>query len=232
MISVVSPVHNEARNLDEFISRIRKVMKSLGLKWELILVNDASTDGSAEILRKWSLKDKRVVVFSHRRCMGQTGSFRTGFNNARGSMVITMDADLQVLPEDIPLFARKIESGYDVVNGIRENRQHPFWMKLASRFYNILMLVFFRSPVFDAASNFTAFRTRYVKGLPLRDNDHRYIIPIAMRRGAARIGEVIVAHHARKHGKSKYTALPKYLRGFPELFVAWLRIRSGKYDFR
>jgi len=103
-------------------------------------------------------------------------------------------------------------------------------MKFASRVYNTLMLVFFNSPVFDAASNFTSVRSNFVKDLRLRDNDHRYLIPIAQRKGAKKIGEVVVRHQIRKGGKSKYKALPKYIKGTPEIFLAWLRIRSGRYD--
>jgi glycosyltransferase involved in cell wall biosynthesis len=229
-ISVISPVHNEQENLYEFVRRVTSVMRSYGKTWELVLVNDASTDNSLKVMKEISKKNRNVKYFSHKKQMGQTACFRTAFNEASGKILLTMDSDLQVMPEDIPLFLEKMYSGYDLVNGIRENRQHPFWMKLASRIYNTLMLVFFNSPVFDAASNFTAVRAGFVKGLKLTDNDHRYLIPIVQRRGAKKIGEVVVKHEIRRRGKSKYKALPKYIKGAPEIILAWLRIRSGRYD--
>jgi len=229
-VSIISPVHNEEENLSEFISRVTKVMKASGKTWELLLINDASTDNSLEILKRFSQKNKQIRYVSHTRCMGQTACFQTAFKIASGKIFLTMDSDIQVLPEDIPMFLEKMDAGYDLVNGIRENRQHPFWMKFASRVYNTLMLVFFNSPVFDAASNFTSVRSNFVKDLRLRDNDHRYLIPIAQRKGAKKIGEVVVRHQIRKGGKSKYKALPKYIKGTPEIFLAWLRIRSGRYD--
>jgi glycosyltransferase involved in cell wall biosynthesis len=229
-ITILIPTRNEYGTLQELTSRINRVM-SLKYKsdWELLLVDDSSTDKSVEKIKDLQKKYKNLRLLRHDKCKGQTGCFQTGFQNAKGKIIVTMDGDLQVLPEDIPKFLDKMELGYDLVNGIRENRQHPFWMKLASRIYNIFMLLFFNSPVFDAASNFTAIKSDFVKGIKLVDNDHRYIVPIVMQRGAKRIGEVIVVHKGRKSGKSKYTALPKYIKGFFEIFMAWLRIKRNTY---
>jgi glycosyltransferase involved in cell wall biosynthesis len=230
-VSVISPIKNEQDVVEELIKRVTKVMKAnYGSDWEFILVDDASDDGTPKILDKYSKSAGNIVVLTHRKSKGQTGCFKTGFDNAKGDIIVTIDGDLQLMPEDIPLFVDKIENGYDVVNAIRENRNHPFWIKLASRIYNTLMLMLFNSPVMDAASNFTAFKSKFVKNLPLRDNDHRYLIPITMRRGAKNFGELIVQHKGRKTGKSKYKALPKYVKGFLEIFFAWLRIKMKVYD--
>ena len=230
-ISIISPIRNEEGVVKQLIGRVTKTMKSnFGDDWEYILVDDASTDNTANMVTGLSKHNNKLVLLSHSKSKGQTGCFKTGFDNAKGKIIVTMDGDLQVLPEEIPKFVEKIDRGYDVVNGIRENRSHPFWIKLASRVYNTLMLLFFNSPVMDAASNYTAFKADFVKGLPLKDNDHRYIIPIVMRRGAKRIGEIIIEHSGRNHGKSKYKALPKYIKGLPEIFLALLRIRFGRYD--
>ena len=229
--SVISPVKNEEKVIPELIDRVSKIMNSsYGNNWEYILVNDASEDGSGVLVKDISEKNKNIVLVNHKSTRGQTGCFKSGFKHAKGEVIVTIDGDLQLQPEDIPRFIEKIHNGYDVVNAIRENRIHPFWIKLASRIYNTLMLLLFNSPVMDAASNFTAFRSEFVKNLPLRDNDHRYMIPITMRRGARRFGELIVDHKGRKKGKSKYKAFPKYIRGFPEIFVAWVRINLGVYD--
>jgi glycosyltransferase involved in cell wall biosynthesis len=230
-ISIISPIKNEQRVLKELINRVSRVMNSnYGDDWEFILINDASTDNSKEVIESMLKKNRNLVLFNHKKSKGQTGCFKTGFDNAKGNIIITMDGDLQLSPEDIPQFVDKINKGYDVVNAIREHRKHPFWIKVASRIYNLLMLLLFNSPVMDAASNFTAFRSKFVKKLPLRGNDHRYIIPIAMRRGARKIGEIIVEHKGRRHGKSKYKTIPKYIKGFPEMFIAFVRLHSGYYD--
>jgi len=231
-VSVLSPVHNEGDVVIELIEKVNKVMNSKvgeGL-WEYILVNDSSTDQTRVMLEDVKSSYKQLRIFHHEVKGGQTKCFDTGFRHARGRYVITFDADMQLLPEDLPLFIDKMRLDYDIVNAIRENRQHPRWIKLASRLYNLLMFMFFQCPVFDAASNYMAIKTEYVKGLKLVDNDHRYLIPIAQRRGAKKIGEVIVQHKPRKKGKSKYKALPKYIKGFPEIFLAWIRINQGIYD--
>ena len=229
--SVISPIKNEEKVIYELIERVTKTMnKNYKNNWEYILVNDASQDKSSILIKDISKKNKNIVLINHKYSKGQTGCFKTGFKHSKGEIIITIDGDLQVQPEDIPSFIEKINNGYDVVNAIRENRFHPFWIKLASRIYNTLMLLLFNSPVMDAASNFTAFRSKYVKNLPLKDNDHRYLIPITMRRGARRFGELIVEHKGREKGKSKYKAFPKYIKGFPEIFIAWVRIKFGVYD--
>jgi len=230
-ISLISPERNEKDILEELVKRVERVMSKRfkANEWEYIIVDDASDDGSAEKLKELAKSCKNLRPVLHRERKFQTGCFQTGFENAKGDYVITMDSDLQVLPEDLPLFFDKIGQGYELVNAIRENRQHPFWMKLASRCYNILMLLFFDCPVFDAASNYTAIKRSYVKNLKLHHNDHRYLIPILQTKGLKRIGEVVVRHEKRSRGKSKYSALPKYLKGFPEIFWAFVRIKGKKY---
>jgi len=232
-VSLISPERNEKGCLEELAERVSAVMqKRFGAgQWEYIIVDDASDDGSDEKLRQLAKKYPNLRPFFHAQRKGQTGCFQTGFDAAKGDFVITMDADLQHSPEDLPLFFEKIGQGFELVNANRKKKQHPFLIKLASKAYNALMRIFFNCPVADAASNFTAIKASYVKSLHLVDNDHRYIIPIVMKRGLRKIAEVEVMLKGRKAGKSKYSAMPKYARGFPELFAAFLRISSGRYDF-
>jgi len=230
-VSVLSPIHNEEKAIEELVERVTSAMrKCCGNDWEYLLVDDASKDKSLEMMERIAKKNKNLKVVKRKIQGGQTGGFKSGFDKARGDIIITIDGDLEVLPEDLPLFVEKMNKGYDLVNGIRENNQHPFWMKLVSRIYNILMLIFFNNSVLDSASNFTAFKAKFVKGLKLKGNDHRYIVPIAVMRGANKIGEVVVRHKRRFSGKSKYKPLPKYIKGFPELFITWLRIKRGCYN--
>ncbi|MBU0953706.1 MAG: glycosyltransferase family 2 protein [Nanoarchaeota archaeon] len=230
-ISLISPVHNEENAIKELISRVTNVMQAnYGNDWEFILVDDFSTDNSAEIIKDIAKKRGNIRYIKLEKKGGQTGCFKAGFDNAKGDVVITMDADLQVLPEDIPLFMEKMENGYDVVNGIREHRKHLFKLRFVSRIYNLLMLLFFNCPVLDAASNYTAVKRKYVEGLDIINNDHRYIIPIVIRRGAKKIGEVVIQHKERHSGKTKYRALHKYVKGGPEIIAAWIRFHRGRYD--
>ncbi|MBN1896581.1 MAG: glycosyltransferase family 2 protein [Candidatus Aenigmarchaeota archaeon] len=231
-ITVVSPVYNESEVLEELTERTTKTLKkALMNDWEFIIVDDASTDSTHVIMNRLVKKNRNLRYIRHEKRGGQTGCFKTGFDNARGDFIITMDGDLQVTPEDIPLFLAKINDGYDVINGIREHRKHDFWLRLISRFYNLLMLIFFNCPVLDAASNYTAVKRSLVKDLPLRGNDHRYLIPMTVRRGAKKIGEVVIRHCERKKGKSKYKMSRKFLKGGPEIIRVWLRMRMGVYDF-
>ncbi|MBW2974415.1 glycosyltransferase family 2 protein [Candidatus Woesearchaeota archaeon] len=229
--TILSPIYNEEGAIRELIERVNKTMNAYSKgKWEYLLIDDVSTDKSCKIMEELSKKYKPLRILRHKKQKGQAGCFATGFREAKGEIIVTLDGDLQVMPEDIPLFLNKTKEGYDLVNGIRENRKHPFWIKLASRIYNIFMLVFFDSPVMDSASNFTAVKTKFIKGVRLRGNDHRYIVPIAMRNGAKKIGEIIIKHNTRNSGKSKYKALSKYIRGGPEIIFAWIRFRMGYFN--
>jgi glycosyltransferase involved in cell wall biosynthesis len=229
----VCPAYNEAKILPKLIKRISDVMKNLNFEWEVLIINDASTDNSADVLRKLQKRYKQLRPITHTKNRGQTGCFSSGFQNATGDIVITMDSDLEVDPEDIPLFLQKLKGEVDVVNGIRTNRKHTFAINFASRMYNMLVFLFFKTQTYDSASNFTAFRAKFVKGLKLCHNDHRYILPIVQRRGAHEIDEVIIHHHRREAGRSKYTAIKKFFYGFLEIIYAWFRIIVlRQYDIR
>jgi glycosyltransferase involved in cell wall biosynthesis len=229
--SVVFPIHNEAENIPELVARLRATMDAYAgpNDWEALMVDDHSSDDTLAVLCAEAARCPNIRVLVHKTNRGQTGGFATGFRNARGDVVVTMDADLQVLPEDVPRLLDKMAQRYDLVNAVRMKRQHEPLIRLSSRFYNLLMRLFFQCSVIDAASNFTAIRTEYVRGVRLVENDHRYIIPIVERRGGRRIAEVAVRHEARKHGKSKY-GISKAFSGTPELLRAWRRLRTGFYD--
>ena len=165
----------------------------------------------------------------------QTGGFETGFRHATGDTIVTMDADLQNFPEEIPRLLAPLEEGrLDLANAVRMNRQHAGSLIAISRLGNLLIRALMTCPVQDAASNFTALPARLARSLTLVENDHRYIIPILVRRGLdpTRIGDVETRHQARKHGASKYKALRKAWSGFPELLRCRKRLREGFYDFR
>ena len=232
-VSLVIPAHNESGTLDELMERITKTMNSCMKKdeWECLIINDTSTDNTGKMLEELKKKHTNLRPFHHKINKGQTGCFDTGFKNARGDIILTLDGDLEVKPEDLPLFIKKMDDGADIVNGIRASRKHTFSIQFASRMYNILMFLFFKSLFYDAASNYTAFRSKFVKGINLKKNDHRYILPIATRRGAKEMEEVVIQHDRRSSGTSKYKAINKFIFGLFEIVNAWYRITKRKeYD--
>lgn len=226
--SVISPVHNEAGNIEELTNRVYKSMRDFcgDNSWEFILVDDCSSDNSKDVIRKQSLIYPQIRYILHKVRSGQTGCFKSGFAEAKGEVVITIDADLQVFPEDIPYLLTFMEQGYDLVNGKRTQRQDAVLINLGSRIFNILMHILFKLPTFDATSNFAAIRSGFVRNLKLIDNDHRYLIPILKKKGLNNIKEVPVRHQKRKMGNSKYS-IKKLMTGLPELVKVYLRIKKS-----
>jgi len=167
----------------------------------------------------------------HQESHGQTGAFKSGFDAAEGKIIITMDADLEVLPEDMPLFLNKTKEGYEMVNAVRSERKHEKIINLQSKIYNILMKIFFASPFKDSASNYTAFLSQYARNLPLIDNDHRYLYPIFKSRGLKKTAEVTVQHQLRKKGTSKYSRF-KAIKSGLEIIPAYIRVKNGYYKLK
>lgn len=237
-VSIVTPLHNEERNLEELVQRIAATLEAWraarpGAEWEHLACDDHSTDGSLALLRKLAETNPRLRPLQNPRRSGQTGGFETGFRHAAGDVIVTLDADLQNYPEDIPLLLEPLEAGrLDLTNAVRLGRRHSLPMILISRGGNLLIRSLLTCPVSDAASNFTALPARLARELTLVENDHRYLIPILVRRGLdpGRIGDIGTRHAARKHGASKYKVLKKALSGIPELFRFRRRLKAGFYD--
>jgi len=230
-ISIVCPVCNEKDNLEELVMRIFAVLASYESPsdMELILVDDASTDESLFAMYDLAARFCNITVVCHRKRLGQGVALSSGFRVAKGDVVITMDADLQVFPEDIPFFIAKIKEGYDLVNGIRVRRKEKLFFRVCSKIFTLLVNVTFGVSLRDAASNFTAVKKDFVKNLTFVANDHRFIVPILHRRGALRIAEVNIRHSTRNKGKSKYS-LFKPIIAVPEFVAFYFRLKSGFYD--
>lgn len=228
-LSIIVPICNEAGSLPELERRLSSVLDRLGgvSDFEIIFVDDGSVDGSTLVLDKLRSKP-HIRAFFHERQLGQTAAIRTGFRNARFEYCLTMDGDLQVHPEDIPRLVA-FASGNDVVNARRANRVSGFLLILSSKIYNLLMNSLFQSRCSDSSSNFTLFRTALVKELPLIANDHRYLLPLAIRKGAKNIREVEVRHSRRSSGVSKYSVLKAIPASF-EFLAFCFRLGTGYYD--
>lgn len=203
-LSIVVPVYNEVENLRPLLTEINKALAPEKLDYEVLLIDDGSTDGSYELICELSQEDSHVVGIQFRRNHGQTAAFAAGFDNARGRCVVTIDADLQNDPTDIPKLLQKLEEGYDVVNGWRENRQDAFLMrKLPSSIANRLIARASDVQLRDRGCSLRIFRAEVTKELKLYGEMHRFIPELVNDMGFT-MAEVSVNHRARHAGTSKY----------------------------
>lgn len=203
-VSVVVPVFNERENLPRLYAALQAVLPVLGRPYEVLFVNDGSTDGSAEELERLARQDPRVKIIELRKNFGQTAAMSAGIRHARGDVVVTLDGDLQNDPTDIPLLLEQIDAGYDLVHGWRKDRQDALLMrKIPSRIANWLISRVTGFPVNDLGCTLKAIRTEIARELPLYGEMHRFIPILAHWRGA-RCVEVVTKHHPRRFGTSKY----------------------------
>ncbi|MBP1768487.1 MAG: arnC 2 [Candidatus Aminicenantes bacterium] len=204
-ISVVLPVFNEADNLKELQRELASALEKTGRSFEVILIDDGSTDASWEVLRGLQKKDGRFKLIRLRRNFGQTAALSAGFDRAKGDIIISLDADLQNDPNDIPLFIQKIEEGYDIVSGWRKSRKDKFLTRrVPSIIANRLISGLTGVRLHDFGCTLKAFRSEVIKNVKLYGELHRFIPAIASQLGVE-IAEVEVNHRPRTHGKSKYS---------------------------
>ncbi len=203
-ISVIIPLFNEAPNVPELYKELTTVLEGLGRPYELILIDDGSTDNTYQLLADIRGVDSRVIVIQFRRNFGQTAGFAAGFDHARGEIIVTSDGDLQNDPGDIPTMLSKLEEGYDIVCGWRRDRKDP-WLKrrVPSTLANWLISVTTGVHLHDYGCSLKVFRAEIIKGLRLYGEMHRFIPAIASEQGV-RIAELAVNHRARRFGVSKY----------------------------
>jgi glycosyltransferase involved in cell wall biosynthesis len=203
-LSLVIPVYNEAENLPELYREITLSCEKLGKTYEMIFVDDGSRDESLAVLKRLLKQDSRIRIICLRRNFGQTAALSAGFDHARGSVIITLDADLQNDPDDFALLIEKIEEGYDLVSGWRINRKDKFFSRrLPSAIANRLISLITRVRLHDYGCTLKAFRQEVTKQIKLYGELHRFIPAIASNIGVS-IAEVKVNHRKRRHGQSKY----------------------------
>jgi len=202
-LSIVIPVWDEEKNLTLLHSQLKSILEALGRSYEVIFVDDGSYDNSFSILEKLHHEDSKVKVIQFRRNFGKAAALSAGFTQARGKIIVTMDADLQDDPGEIPNFIQKLDEGYDLVSGWRSTRQDSFFKIFFSRLFNYLTAILTGLRIHDFNCGFKSYRKEVIKDLSLYGELHRYVPALTHWQGF-KISEIKVKHRPRAHGRSKY----------------------------
>ncbi len=222
-ISVVVPAYNEEANLEELAAEIHAALA--GRRYEVVFVDDGSSDGTPELLARLAAADPRVRCFRLPRNRGQSAALAAGFHRARGAVLVTLDADLQNDPRDIARVLDALDDGFDVVSGVRAERHDSWVRKLSSRIANRVRDAVIHDRVTDVGCSLKAYRAQVVARVPTFSGMHRFLPALARMEGA-RVREIPVAHRPRRHGVSKYGIHNRLWRGLADLAgVRWLQKR-------
>ncbi len=227
-LSVVVPVYNEEESLSDLAGWIEKVCKGGNIEFEIIFIDDGSSDSSWSVITELSKKNKSIKGLRFRRNYGKAAALHSGFEVAQGDVVITMDSDLQDSPDEIPELVRMInEGGYDLVSGWKKKRFDPFVKRFTSRIYNGTARLSSGIKLHDFNCGLKAYRNEVIKGIEVYGEMHRYIPMLAKKAGFSKIGEKIVEHRPRKYGTSKY-GLDRFMKGYLDLLTIGFITRFGK----
>ena len=229
-ISVVIPLYNEAESLPELYAWIDRVMNANGYTYEVIFVNDGSTDDSWQVITDLSKTSEHVRGIKFRRNYGKSPALYCGFEQAQGDVVITMDADLQDSPDEIPELYRMIkEEGYELVSGYKQKRYDPISKTLPTKLFNATARkISGIKNLHDFNCGLKAYRQAVVKNIEVYGEMHRYIPYLAKNAGFNKIGEKVVQHQARKYGSSKFMGLNRFVNGYLDLLTLWFLSTFGK----
>ncbi len=213
-VSVVIPLYNEAESLPELVSWIKRVMDENHYTYEIILIDDGSSDESWEVIKQQQANNSSIRGIRFRRNYGKSAALQTGFSHARGQVVMTMDADLQDNPEEIPGFYKMItQEGYDLVSGWKKKRYDPVFSKnMPSKFFNWTARRMSGINLHDFNCGIKAYRLKVVKSIEVYGDMHRYIPVLAKWAGFKKIGEKVVQHQERKYGHTKF-GIERFIRG-------------------
>ena len=230
-LTAVVPAYNEVESLPTLLAELRAALDATGRTWELVLVDDGSSDGSGELLLAEAARDQRLVVLRFVKNSGQSAALAAGLARARGDVVVTLDADLQNDPADIPALLTALANA-DVVSGVRAKR-HDSWIRLvSSRVANATRRAVLGDKVTDIGCSLKAYRREVLEGLPMFIGVHRFLPALCAFRGA-RVVEVPVHHRPRTRGVSKYGMGNRLWRGIHDLIgVSWLKVRLLRYRVR
>ena len=227
-ISVIVPLYNEAESLPELHAWIKRVMDKHGFSYEILFVNDGSTDDSWRVIEELHAVHPEVKGIKFRRNYGKSPALYCGFDRAEGNVVITMDADLQDSPDEIPELYRMItEEGYDLVSGYKQKRYDPLSKTLPTKLFNATARkVSGIKNLHDFNCGLKAYRKEVVKNIEVYGEMHRYIPYLAKNAGFGKIGEKVVQHQARKYGTTKF-GLNRFVNGYLDLISLWFLSKFG-----
>ena len=229
-ISLVIPLYNEDESIKELYDWIVRVAKNNSLTYEIIFVNDGSTDNSWKVIEELSEKDTNVHGIKFRRNYGKSAALYCGFKKAQGDVVITMDADLQDSPDEIPELRRMIiEDGYDLVSGYTKTRYDPLSKTIPTKLFNATARkVSGINNLHDFNCGLKAYRREVIKNIEVYGEMHRYIPYLAKNAGFDKIGEKVVHHQARKFGHTKFGGLNRFFNGYLDLLSLWFLTSFGR----
>jgi glycosyltransferase involved in cell wall biosynthesis len=227
-LSLVIPVYNEEESIQELTEWIIRACSGAGLSYEILYIDDGSTDKSWEIISALSLSNKSLKGCRFRRHYGKAAALHTGFGEASGDVIITMDSDLQDSPDEIPeLYRMIVKDGYDLVSGWKKKRYDPFVKRVSSKFYNGTARWSSGIKLHDFNCGLKAYRHEVVKSIEIFGEMHRYIPMLAKEAGFRKIGEKVVEHRARKYGVTKY-GLDRFVKGYLDLLTIGFITRFSK----
>ncbi len=227
-ISVIVPLYNEEESLPELHDWIKRVMEENGFSYEIIFVDDGSNDNSWNVIEALSQTNSNVRGIKFRRNYGKSAALHTGFSEAKGDVVITMDADLQDSPDEIPpLYNMIMKDGYDLVSGWKKIRHDPISKTVPSKFFNFVTRVLSGIKLHDFNCGLKAYKRDVIKSIEVYGEMHRYIPVLAKQAGFKNIGEKVVVHRARKYGVSKF-GFSRFINGFLDLLSVLFITKFGK----
>ncbi|MBQ3172866.1 MAG: glycosyltransferase family 2 protein [Alistipes sp.] len=227
-ISIVVPLYNEAESLPELVAWIDRVARDNSLSYEIIMVDDGSTDGSYDVIEELRSEYPAIRAVGFMRNYGKSAALYVGFDMAEGDVVFTMDADLQDSPDEIPAMRKMIlEEGYDLVSGWKRKRYDPIGKRWPSKFFNFTARIMSGIKLHDFNCGLKAYRRKVVKSIEVYGEMHRYIPILAKHAGFRRIGEKVVEHHERKYGKSKF-GLERMVKGYLDLISVSFMSHFGR----
>jgi glycosyltransferase involved in cell wall biosynthesis len=225
-VSIVVPVLDEEGSLRELHTRITDVMQAMGRSYEIVFVDDGSRDGSLRILKDLHSKDPNTKVLSFRKTYGKSAALAVGFDEAEGDVIITIDADLQDDPSEIPRLIDGLEQGYDLISGWKKRRRDPVSKTAPSKLFNRVTSWVTGLKIHDINCGLKAYRRSVTDQIRVYGQLHRFL-PVFAHKEGFRVGEVAVMHHPRRHGKTKY-GIGRFLHGFLDLLTVILLTRYTK----
>lgn len=227
-LTVLIPLYNEVESLPELYEWLTRVIRQMSVSYEILFIDDGSTDGSWDAISDLAEKDDHIRAVRFSRNYGKSPGLHVGFRKSRGRVVVTMDADLQDSPDEIPEFYRMIdEDGYDLVSGWKKKRYDPLNKTIPTKLFNATVRRFSGLPLHDFNCGLKSYNYRVVKNLEVYNDMHRFLPYMAKLKGFTKIGEKVVEHRPRKYGKTKF-GLSRFVNGYLDLLVLWFIGRYGR----